>query len=227
MGDAEQGPQGHRARLRQRLLAGGSDALADYELLEFLLMLAIPRQDTKPWAKTLIARFGGLAAVLTAEPDALARTRGMGEAGIAAVKIAQASALRLLRAEASRQPVLSGWQALLDYLQADMAHGPVERFRVLHLNARNMLIHDDLMAEGSIDEAPVYVRKVIARAMELHSVALILVHNHPSGDPQPSRADIEITRKLADAARLLDIAIHDHLVIGTSGHSSMRALGLI
>jgi DNA repair protein RadC len=227
MGDAEQGPQGHRARLRQRLLAGGSDALADYELLEFLLMLAIPRQDTKPLAKTLIARFGGLAAVLTAEPDALARTRGMGEAGIAAVKIAQASALRLLRAEASRQPVLSGWQALLDYLQADMAHGPVERFRVLHLNARNMLIHDDLMAEGSIDEAPVYVRKVIARAMELHSVALILVHNHPSGDPQPSRADIEITRKLADAARLLDIAIHDHLVIGTSGHSSMRALGLI
>jgi DNA repair protein RadC len=227
MGDVEQGPKGHRARLRQRLLAGGSDALADYELLEFLLMLAIPRQDTKPLAKTLIARFGGLAAVLTAEPDALARTKGMGEAGIAAVKIAQAAALRMLRAEASRQPILSGWQALLDYLQADMAHGPVERFRVLHLNARNMLIHDDLMAEGSIDEAPVYVRKVIARAMELHSVALILVHNHPSGDPQPSRADIEITRKLTDAAKLLDIAIHDHLVIGTSGHSSMRALGLI
>jgi DNA repair protein RadC len=226
MAESEPGPKGHRARLRQRLLDGGPDALLDHELLEYLLCLAIPRRDTKPLARTLIARFGSLSAVLTATPDALAQAK-LAETAIAAIKIAQASALRLLRAKASEQPVLSGWQALLDYLQADMAHGPVERFRVLHLNARNMLIHDDLMAEGSIDEAPVYVRKVVARAMELHSVALILVHNHPSGDPQPSRADIEITRKLADAAKLLDIAIHDHLVIGTSGHSSMRALGLI
>jgi DNA repair protein RadC len=227
MGDGETGPKGHRERLRQRLHQGGADALADYELLEYLLCLAIPRQDTKPLAKTLIAKFGGLPGVLIAEPDALAKTRGVGETAIAAIKIAQASAMHLLRAKANDQPVLSGWQALLDYLHADMAHGPVERFRVLHLNARNMLISDDLMGEGSVDEAPVYVRKVVARAMELHSTSLILVHNHPSGDPQPSRADIEITRKLADAAKLLDITIHDHLVIGTNGHSSMRALGLI
>jgi DNA repair protein RadC len=227
MGDGETGPAGHRERLRQRLLKGGPDALADYELLEYLLMLAIPRKDTKPLAKTLIDRFGGLPAVLTAEPEALARVKGIGDTAVAAIKIVQASALHLLRAKASDQPILSGWQALLDYLHADMAHGAHERFRVLHLDARNKLICDDVMGEGSIDEAPVYVRKVIARAMELHSTALILVHNHPSGDPQPSRADIEITRKLADAARLLEITIHDHLVIGTSGHSSMRALGLI
>ena len=227
MGDADPGPKGHRERLRQRLLNGGPDALMDYELLEYLLCLAIPRQDTKPLAKALIARFGGLPAVLTAPPDALAKTKGVGDTAIAAIKIAQASAMHLLRAKAREQPILSGWQALLDYLHADMAHGAHERFRVLHLNARNMLICDDLMGEGSVDEAPVYVRNVIARAMELHSTSLILVHNHPSGDPQPSRADIEITRKLADAARLLDITIHDHLVIGTSGHSSMRALGLI
>jgi DNA repair protein RadC len=227
MGEVEPGSKGHRARLRQRLLEGGPNALPDYELLEYLLMLAIPRQDTKPLAKALIARFGGLAAVFTAEPAALAQTKGVGETAVAAIKIAQAVALRLLRTTASDQPILSGWQALLDYLQADMAHAPVERFRVLHLNARNMLLCDDAMAEGSVDEAPVYVRNVIARALELGSVSLILVHNHPSGDPQPSRADIEITRKLADAARLLDITIHDHLVIGTTGHSSMRALGLI
>jgi DNA repair protein RadC len=227
MAESEPGPEGHRARLRQRLLDGGPDALPDYELLEYLLMLAIPRRDTKPLAKTLIARFGGLPGVLTAEPAALAQVKGVGETTIAAIKIAQAAALRLLRRKASDQPILSGWQALLDYLQADMAHGLVERFRVLHLNARNMLILDDLMGEGSVDEAPVYVRNVIARALELGSVSLILVHNHPSGDPQPSRADIEITRKLAEAAKLLDVTIHDHLVIGTSGHSSMRALGLI
>src|SRR5258708_5757975 len=218
---------GHRARLRLRLLEGGPDALLDHELIEYLLMLAIPRRDTKPIARSLIARFGSLSAVLTAEPEALAQMPDMGDTAIAALKIAQASALRLLRAEASAQPILSSWQALLDYLHADMAHGPVERFRVLHLNARNMLIRDDLMAEGSVDEAPVYIRNVIRRALQLGSVSLILVHNHPSGDPQPSRADIEITRKLVDAARLLDIAIHDHLVIGTAGHSSMRQLGLI
>jgi DNA repair protein RadC len=226
MGESEPGPEGHRARLRQRLIEGGPDALLDHELIEYLLCLTIPRRDTKPLARSLIARFGSLSAVLTATPDAPAQAK-LSETAIAAIKIAQASALRLLRTEASSRPVLSGWQALLDYLHADMAHGPVERFRVLHLNARNMLLHDDLMAEGSIDEAPVNVRKVIARAMELHSVSLILVHNHPSGDPQPSRADIEITRKLANAARLLDITIHDHLVIGTSGHSSLCALGLI
>ena len=227
MADTEPGPEGHRARLRQRLLDGGPDELPDYELLEYLLMLAIPRRDTKPLAKALIARFGGLPGVLTAEPEALARIKGVGETAIAAIKIARVAALRLLRRKVSDRPILSGWQALLDYLQADMAHGLGERFRVLHLNARNMLILDDLMGEGSVDEAPVYVRNVIARALELGSVSLILVHNHPSGDPRPSRADIEITRKLAEAAKLLDVTIHDHLVIGTSGHSSMRALGLI
>ncbi len=218
---------GHRARLRQRLLEQGPEALQDYELIEYLLALAIPRRDTKPLAKALLREFGGIAPLLAANPEALMRVPGMGETATAALRIVDAAALRLLRARASAQPVLASWQALLDYLQADMAHIGIERVRVLHLNTRNMLIRDELIAEGSIDQAAVHVREVIRRAIELGSAALILVHNHPSGDPQPSRQDIALTRQVIEAGAHLGVTLHDHVIIGTKGHASMRALGLI
>lgn len=219
--------QGHRSRLRGRLLESGGAALLDHELLEYLLMLAIPRIDTKPIAKALLREFGGIGGVLTADPQALKRIERMGEAGAAAVKLTQAISLRLLQAEVAARPVLANWQALLDYLRVDMAHHVVERFRVLHLNTRNMLIRDEVMSEGTIDQTAVYVRDVIRRALELGSAAIILVHNHPSGDPSPSRADIDVTRAIADAGKPLNLAVHDHLIIGTSGHVSLRAKGLI
>lgn len=218
---------GHRARLRQRLAEGGPEALLDHELIEYLLALAIPRRDTKPLARQLITRFGGLGGVLTAEWTTLARTEGLSETSVAALKIAQAAALRLLKGEIMQRPVLSSWQALLDYLRADMAWMVVERVRVLHLNARNMLIRDDHMGDGTIDEAAIYVREVVKRAVELGSACVILVHNHPSGSPEPSQQDIAITRRVIDALKPLGIAVHDHLVIGSEGHRSMRALGLI
>ncbi|GAM00071.1 MULTISPECIES: DNA repair protein RadC [Sphingomonas] len=216
---------GHRARLRDRLLGGGG--LLDHELIEYLLMTAIPRRDTKPMAKALLREFHDIGGVLTADPIALQRVDGIGETAAATIKIAQACALRLVQAEAMKRPVLSNWQALLDYLHADMAHHGVERVRVLHLNTRNMLIRDELMGQGSIDQAPVYVREVIRRAIDFGSAALILVHNHPSGDPSPSRADIDVTRAIAEAGKRLGITVHDHIIIGTAGHVSLRAQGLI
>ena len=218
---------GHRARLRRRLIEQGADALLDHEIIEYLLALAIPRRDTKPLAKALIREFGGIGPLLSAEPEALMRVPGVGEAAAAAIRIAHASALRLLRAPVEAQPVLSGWQALLDYLQADMAHIGVERVRVLHLNTRNMLIRDETISEGSIDQAAVHVREVIRRAIELGSASIILVHNHPSGDPSPSRQDIALTRQIIDAGSTLGVTVHDHVIIGANGHASLRALGLI
>ena len=218
---------GHRRRLRQRLLEQGGEALLDHELVEYLLALAIPRRDTKPLAKALLAEFGGIGPLFTADANALMRVPGMGETSAAAIRIVQASALRLLRAEASAQPVLASWQALIDYLHVDMAHRTNERVRVLHLNTRNMLIRDEVMSDGSIDEAALYVREVIRRAIDLGSAAIILVHNHPSGDPAPSRADIDLTRKVAEAGKRLGIALHDHIIIGSTGHSSLRAMGLL
>lgn len=218
---------GHRARLRSRLATGGGDALLDHELIEYLLALAIPRRDTKPLAKALLKEFGGIAGLLAAEPEQLERVSGMGETSIAAIKIAHAAAIRLLKSEVTERPVLANWQALLDYLRADMAHDGIERFRVLHLNARNMLIRDEVMSKGSVDQAAVYIREVIRRAIDFGSSAIILVHNHPSGDPSPSRADIEITRSIAEAGKRLGIAVHDHIIIGTGGHASLRAQGLI
>ena len=217
---------GHRARLRQRLVDGGPDALLDHELIEYLLALAIPRRDTKPMARALLAEFGGLGPLLSADPGSLTRA-GLSEGVVAALKIAEASALRLLRSEVQDRAVLSNWQALADYLHADMAHRAVERVRVLHLNSKNMLIRDELVSEGSIDQAAVHVREIIRRALELGSAALILVHNHPSGDPQPSRQDIDLTRELIAAGKPLGIAIHDHVVVGTRGQASLRGLGLI
>lgn len=225
--DPAQDNAGHRARLRRRLNETGGDGLLDHELIEYLLALAIPRRDTKPLAKLLLREFGGIGGLLTAEPEALSRVPGMGETSIAAIKIAHAAAIRLVKAEIAERPVLANWQALLDYLRADMAHHPIERVRVLHLNTRNMLIRDELMSEGSIDQAAVHVREVIRRAIDFGSAAIILVHNHPSGDPAPSRADIDLTRNIMEAGKRLNIAVHDHIIIGTSGHASLRAMGLI
>ena len=227
MGDVpEPDHLGHRGRLRQRLLAD-ADGLLDHELIEYLLALAIPRRDTKPLAYELLREFGGIGGLLTAAPEELARIKGMGETSVAAIKIAQAAALRLLRAEVAERPVLSNWQAVLDYLRADMAHHGNERVRVLHLNTRNMLIRDELMNEGSIDEAPVYVREVIRRAIDLKSASIILVHNHPSGDPSPSRADIDLTRAVVEAGKKMGVAVHDHIIVGTKGFVSLRGQGLI
>ena len=225
--DAEFDGSGHRARLRKRLLENGGDALLDHELVEYLLTLAIPRRDTKPLAKRLLHDFGGIAGLLSADPVSLGRAEGLGDSAVAALKIVQAASLRMLRARAGEAPILASWQALLDYLRADMAHILIERVRLLHLNGRNMLIRDEVIAEGSVDQAAVHVREVIGRAMQLGSSALILVHNHPSGDPAPSRADIALTREIADAGKRLGISVHDHVIIGADGHSSMRSMGLL
>jgi DNA repair protein RadC len=190
-------------------------------------MMAIPRIDTKPIAKALMREFDGLGGVLSARPEELMRVDRVGESAAAAMAIARTVADRLLRTRAAAKPVLSGWQALLDYLQADMAYIGIERVRVLHLNTKNMLIRDETISEGSIDQSAVHVREVVKRAMELGSAAIILVHNHPSGDPSPSRQDIALTKQIVDAGRPLGLAVHDHVIIGAKGHASLRALGLI
>jgi len=227
MADELPDAKGHRARLRKRLIEGGPDALLDHELVEYLLALALPRRDTKPLAKKLIKQFGGYGGLLAADAEAIARVGGISEGAVAALKIAQASALRLLKSQLAERPLLGSWQALLDYLHADMAHNPVERVRVLYLNSKNMLIRDEAMSEGSVDEAAVYVREIMRRALDCHATALIIVHNHPSGDPQPSQQDIRLTRDMIEAGRHLKITVHDHVIIGRKGHSSLRALGLI
>jgi DNA repair protein RadC len=218
---------GHRARLRERLLTGGAEALADYELLEFLLFAGVRQGDTKPAAKALIARFGSFAAVLDANPAALQEVKGVGEAGAAALKSVGLAARRMARGKVIDQPVLASWQALLDYLAIDMANLNHERVRVLYLNARNQLILDPTAAEGTIDEAAIHPREVIRKGLDIGATALILVHNHPSGSPEPSRADIAITARIAEAGRHLGIVVHDHVIIGGSGHVSLRAKGLI
>lgn len=225
--DASAGSDGHRARMRARLIAGGGDAFHDYELLEYVLALVTPRRDTKPLAKRLIGEFGTLSGVLAATPAELERIDGLGETGIAALKFVQAASVRALRDDVVGRPLLSSWQAVLDYLHADMAHGAVERFRVLFLNNRNILIRSELMAEGTVNQTPVYVREVMKRALELGATAIVLAHNHPSGDPQPSRDDVAITTQIAAAGKPLGITLHDHVIIGRQGHASFRALGLI
>ncbi|MBY8338213.1 DNA repair protein RadC [Alteriqipengyuania sp. NZ-12B] len=218
---------GHRERLRKRLLSGGAEALADYEVLEYLLFAANRRGDTKPLAKALLARFGSLARVLEAEPAALARTPGMGEAGAAALKAVALAARRMARSEVVDRPVIANWHALIDYLSTDMAHLTVERVRVLYLDTKNRLVQDHHVGDGSIDEASIHPREVIRRGLDLGAAALILVHNHPSGNPEPSRADIAVTLKIAEAGRLLGIAVHDHVIIGQGRYVSLKAKGLI
>lgn len=218
---------GHRGRLRARLLAGGIDALGDHELVEYLLMTAIPRRDVKPLAKSLLSRFGGLAGLFNADARTLAAHPGMGDSSAAAVVIVAQAARRLARARVMDHPVLGSWDALIDYLTIDMAHLTVERVRVLYLDTRNRLIADEVFGDGSLDEAAVHVREVIRRALDLGAGALILVHNHPSGTPEPSKADIDITRRVAEAGRLLNVLVHDHVIVGRAGHVSLRARGLI
>lgn len=218
---------GHRERLRQRLLHGGAEALADYEVLEYLLFAAIPRGDTKPLANALIKHFGSLSAVLNAEPRALQQIKGVGESSAAALKAVAIASRRMTRGEVTAKPVLGSWQALIDYLTTDMAHLTVERVRVLYLDSKNRLIDDHHASEGSIDEAAIHPREVIRKAMDVGASALILVHNHPSGNPEPSRADIQITQRIAEAGRLLGVTLHDHVIIGREGHVSLRSKGLI
>ena len=227
---AEEGSQdgkGHRARLRARLFEGGPDALLDHELVEYLLALAIPRRDTKPLAKRLLKEFGGIGRLLSADAGRIAKVGGISESAAATLKIAHAAANRMMEANAKAQPVLGSWQALLDYLRVDMAHEAIERVRVLFLNSKNMLIANEPMWEGSVDESAVHIREVMRRALDLHATAIIIVHNHPSGDPAPSQQDIRLTRDLAEAGRHLGVALHDHVIVGANGHVSLRSEGLI
>jgi DNA repair protein RadC len=219
--------EGHRERLRQRLLEKGGDALLDHELLEYLLMLAIPRIDTKPIAKQMIDHYGNLSSIFAADAYSLLHQKGVGEKAVSAIKIVQALALRMASEPVREQPILSSWQAMLDYLRLDMAHLTIERVRVLYLNAKNMLIRDEIASEGSIDQAAIYTREIIRRSIDLGAAAIILVHNHPSGDSAPSRQDIAMTREIMDAGKRLGIAVHDHVIIGKDGFSSMRSAGLL
>ena len=221
-----QDSSGHRARLRQRLFDGGEGALLDHELVEYLLALAIPRRDTKAQAKQLLAMFGGIGPLLSASSDTL-RREGLSDSVIGALKIAEATALRLLEARTEAAPILSSWDALGDYLHAAMAHRRTEEVRILFLNAKNMLIANEALWQGSVDEASVHVREVIARAIALGATGIIIVHNHSSGDPAPSQQDIRLTRDLVEAGRHMKVTVHDHVIVGTSGRTSMHAIGLI
>lgn len=218
---------GHRERLRQKILAHGATGLADYELLEYLLFGVQRQGDTKPAAKRLIEAFGSLGAALSASPAEIARVKGAGEATAAMLAVAMESARRAAREEASTGPVLSSWTKLIDYLRVAMGHGRTEEFRVIFLDSKNRLIRDEQQSRGTINQTAVYPREVVRRALELGSTAIIMVHNHPSGDPTPSRADIEITERVRDAGRLLGVTLHDHVVITKAGHESFRSLGLL
>jgi DNA repair protein RadC len=223
---AEPHYHGHRQRLRERILVGGPAALPDYELLEFLLFAASPRGDTKPLAKDLIHRFGGLAEVLSAGKDALLAVPGLGEAAAAALVVTREAGLRLVRAELRERPLLGSWQKVLDYCTASLAFGKIEEFHLLFLDRKNALIADERQQHGTVDHTPVYPREVVKRALELGASALIMVHNHPSGDPTPSKADIETTREVAKAAALLGVTLHDHIIVGRGRHTSLKSLGL-
>ncbi|MCV6591696.1 MAG: DNA repair protein RadC [Silicimonas sp.] len=217
----------HRARLRARFTRGGATAIADYELLELVLFRAIPRRDVKPLAHRLLDHFGDFNGALSAPREALARIHGVGEAVITELKLVEAAAHRLAQARVIDRPAISGWDALVSYCRSVMAHRVTEHLRVLFLDRKNVLIADEELARGTIDHVPVYPREVVKRALELNAAALILVHNHPSGDPTPSEADIEMTRQIETAARTLAITLHDHLVIGAAEEFSFRAAGYL
>jgi DNA repair protein RadC len=218
---------GHRERLRRRFREAGPDALPDYELLELILFRAAPRRDTKPLAKALIARFGTFAEALNAPEELLREVPGIGEAAITEIKLVRAAALRLMRGEVLERPVLSSWAQVLDYCRASMGFASKEQFRILFLDKRNQIIADEVQQTGTVDHTPVYVREVVKRALELSATAIVLVHNHPSGDPTPSRADIEMTRQIVAAAKPLGVMVHDHIIVGKQGHASLKGLGLI
>ncbi len=218
---------GHRDRLRERFVQVGAEALADYELLELLLFRAIPRADTKPLAKALIARFGSFAEVLGAPAHLLAEVKGVGPAVALEIKIAAAAAERMLKSTIRGRQVLTSWSAVIDYCRAAMAFETREQFRILFLDKKNALIADEVQQTGTVDHTPVYPREVVRRALELSATAIILVHNHPSGDPTPSRADIDMTRLIVESAKPLGISVHDHIIVGKTGHASLKGLQLM
>lgn len=227
MSDAGDFTTGHRERLRQRFLAAGAETMPDYELLELVLFRSIPRRDVKPLAKTLIARFGTFAEVLGAAPERLAEIEGIGQATVTDLKIIAAASQRMLRGEVRKRDSISSWSALIDYCRVAMAFDEREVFRVLFLDKKNGLIADEVQQTGTVDHTPVYPREIVRRAIELSSTALILVHNHPSGDPSPSQADIRMTQEIVTIAKQLGIAVHDHVIVGRYGHASFRGLGLL
>jgi DNA repair protein RadC len=218
---------GHRDRLRQRFRKSGHEALPDYEIMELILFRAIPRRDTKPLAKALLDKFGGFAEAITASEERLSEIPGLGQAAITEIRIVRAAALRLMQGEVMKRPLLGSWDKVVQYCKAAMAYEPREQFRILFLDKRNRLVADEVQGNGTVDHTPVYVREVLKRALELSACAVVLVHNHPSGDPTPSRADIEMTKEIIAAAAKLDIAVHDHLIVGRDGHISLRSAGLV
>jgi DNA repair protein RadC len=218
---------GHRSRLRARLLTAGSDALADHELIEMVLFLALPRRDTKPVARALIARFGSFASAISATQTELLGVEGLGEAGVAALKTVQAAAQRLAKGEILYRPVLGNWDRLMEYLQSILAREKVEQFRILFLDNRNRLLADEAQGRGTVNHTPVYPREVVKRALELHATAFILVHNHPSGDPSPSQEDIATTKEIKKGASALGIVLHDHVIVGNGQWLSFRKTGLL
>ncbi len=221
------GHHGHRRRLRERFMLGGADALADYEMLEIVLFHAIPRQDTKPIAKALLKRFGSYAGVLHAEPGALGEVKGVGRSAVVALKAVAEAAIRLAREDVMDRPVLSSWTKLIRYLRSGMAHDRIETFRILFLDAKNTLIADERQQTGTVNHTPMYPREVIKRALELGATAVIMVHNHPSGDPTPSQADIQMTHELRDIGAGLGIRLHDHVIVARGGHTSFKEMGLL
>ena len=218
---------GHRERLRERFLEAGPDAVSEYELLELVLFRAIPRRDVKPLAKALIAKFGSFGEVVSAPRQRLREVEGLGNAAIAEIKIVQAAAGRLARGQAKKRTVLSSWSAVLDYCRTTMAFADKEQFSIIFLDKRNQIIADETQQTGTVDHTPVYPREVVKRALELSATALILVHNHPSGDPTPSRADIQMTQSIVEIAKPLGISVHDHIIVGKEGHASLKGLKLI
>ena len=218
---------GHRQRLKDRFIKSGAGALADYELLELVLCLAIPRRDVKPLAKELLNRFGNFAEVINADNERLKEINGIGDNAVVALKLVRDGAVKLTQENIIDRPMLSSWSALIDYCRASMAYNKTEQFRILFLDKKNVLIADEVQQEGTVDHTPVYPREVIKRALELGASALLLVHNHPSGDPTPSRADIEMTREIAEAGKKLGVKMHDHIIMGRSGHVSFKTLNLL
>ena len=218
---------GHRERLRSRFMEAGSEALADYEMLELVLFRAMPRRDVKPLAKDLLARFGSFAEVISAPPARLGEVDGLSEAAITEFKVVQAAAHRLAKGQVQKRPVLSSWSSVLDYVRAAQAFAEKEQFRILFLDKRNQLIADEVQQTGTVDHTPVYPREVIKRALELSATALILVHNHPSGDPSPSQADVQMTKAIVGIAGPLGISVHDHIIVGKNGHASLKGMKLI
>lgn len=218
---------GHRARLRERFLGPGGEAIPDYELLELILFSARPRGDVKPLAKELLHKFGSFSKVLYADEPSLRAVAEVGDAVIAALKTVRIAAQRMIRSEIDDQPVIQSWSALMDYCKLVMGNSKVEEFRVLFLNHRHALITDEVMQRGTINHTPVYPREIVKRALELSAAAVILMHNHPSGDPTPSKADIEITQKIIEAASTVNVTVHDHVIITAAGHYSFKSFGLI